>query len=91
MRAKEVFEHVPKSYKTATLILTFVAIVLIIGSFFVPPLGVIDGSVLAATGELFAFSALWVGIGALEKGYDTTIKRGEVEVKISDGVPENDN
>lgn len=80
---KKILKNIPTNYKLATLLLTFVSILLIIGSFFVPPLGVIDGSILAATGELFAFSALWVGIGALEKGYDTTIKRGETEITVS--------
>lgn len=37
-------------------------IVLMIVSFLVPPLGVIDGSVLAAIGEVFTFSGALIGI-----------------------------
>lgn len=35
-----------------------VAIGLIVGGFFVPPTGVIDGSVLTGVGELFGFAAI---------------------------------
>ena len=66
------------------LFLTIIAVVLIGASFVVPPLGVIDGSVLAATGELFAFSGLWVSIIALEKGYDATLKKGDYELTLTD-------
>ena len=36
----------------------FTSIALIVGGFFVPPMGVIDGSVLTAVGILFAFGTL---------------------------------
>ena len=39
-----------------------VGILLIIASFCVPPLGVIDNSVLAAIGEVFTFTAAFTGI-----------------------------
>jgi hypothetical protein len=39
----------------------FVCAGLIIGGFFVPPMGIIDGSVLTAVGELGAFGALFSG------------------------------
>lgn len=81
---KKIFKNIPSSWKWVTLFLTIVAISLIIGSFFVPPLGVIDSSIIAATGEIFGFSALWVFAGAIEKGYDATIKRGETEVTLTD-------
>lgn len=34
------------------------AVVLIVAGFLIPPYGVVDGSVLSAVGELFAFAAL---------------------------------
>lgn len=81
---KKLFKNIPENYKLVVLFLTIIAVLMIGLSFFVPPLGVIDGSVLAATGELFAFSGLWVGIIAIEKGYDATFKRGDVEVTLTD-------
>lgn len=43
-------------------ILAIFGMVLIIASFVVPPMGVIDASVLAATGEIFTFSGALIGI-----------------------------
>ena len=81
---KKIFKNIPENYKLVVLFLTIIAVILIGLSFFVPPLGVIDGSVLAATGELFAFSGLWVGIIAIEKGYDATLKKGDYELTLTD-------
>ena len=87
---KKIFKNIPENYKLVVLFLTIIAVVLIGASFFVPPLGVIDGSVLAATGELFAFSGLWVGIIALEKGYDATFRKGDCEVTLTDDEKNDD-
>ncbi len=38
--------------------LTIVSTCLIVGGFFVPPLGIIDGSVLQSVGELLAFGVV---------------------------------
>lgn len=52
--------------KTNQLILGFIlayfGMVLLVVSFFVPPLGIIDASVLAAIGEVFTFSGALIGI-----------------------------
>ena len=65
-------------------ILTISSIILIIASFFVPPLGVIDGSVLAAVGELEALGVLWILMYAIEKGTAASFKKGDVEVDIKE-------
>ena len=87
---KKIFKNIPENYKLVVLFLTIIAVLLIGLSFFVPPLGVIDGSVLAATGELFAFSGLWVGIIALEKGYDATFHKGDCEVTLTNDEKNDD-
>lgn len=46
------------------IVLALAGIVLMAVSFYVPPMGVIDASVLAATGEVFTFSGSLVGIDA---------------------------
>lgn len=46
------------------IILALAGLVLMAVSFYVPPMGVIDASVLAATGEVFTFSGSLVGIDA---------------------------
>lgn len=59
-----------------------VSAALLIVSFIIPPHGVIDSSVLAASGELFAFATLGTVVEALAKGSDVTIKKGDTEVTI---------
>ena len=63
-------------------ILSISSLLLIIASFFVPPLGVLDGSVLAAVGELEALGVLWIVLRAIENGTGASFKKGDVEVDI---------
>ena len=60
------------------------SIFLIITSFFIPPLAVVDGSVLAATGELFGFAALGNIIAAIEKGIDAKVEHNGTSITIGD-------
>ena len=68
-----------------------VSVGLIIGGFFVPPTGQIDGSVLTAVGELFAFAALASGLHAIRLGYDFKIVKGDTEVQLTDGPGHHNN
>jgi hypothetical protein len=72
-----------KQARITTLSLTVVSVALLIGSFFCPPMGKIDGSVLAGVGEIFAFAALWFAKDAFF-GHDAkaTIKHGNTEMTI---------
>ena len=65
-------------------ILTISSILLIIASFFIPPLGIIDRSILAAVGELEVFGVLWIVFHAIEKGTAASFKKGDVEVEIKE-------
>ena len=60
----------------------FVSVGLIIGGFFVPPMGVIDGSVLTAVGELLLFPTLLYGFRALELGYKIKFQKGETSIEV---------
>ncbi|MBR5199018.1 MAG: hypothetical protein IKW20_04225 [Bacteroidales bacterium] len=60
------------------------SLVLLVASFLLPPQGVIDPSVLTATGILFAFAALGVAGQNLANGKDVTFKKGDMEVTIDD-------
>lgn len=64
-------------------ILTVSAIALIAASWFVPPMAVIDGSILAATGELLAFGALWVVVKAIDKGTPATMTHGGTTITVN--------
>lgn len=64
-------------------ILTIAAIALIVASWFVPPMAVIDGSVLAATGELLGFGALWIVVKAIDKGTPASVQHNGTTITVN--------
>lgn len=60
-----------------------VTLILIVLGFVVPPMGAIDPSVLTAVGEIFGFATLGVAADAIKEGYDAKIKKGEMEINIT--------
>lgn len=70
-------------HKWMFLFCTVTAIGLIVTSFFIPPLAVIDGSVLAAVGEIFAFAALGEVGAAIERGHSASITHGQTTISIN--------
>ena len=60
-----------------------IAIVLIIASWFVPPMAVIDGSVLAAVGEIFGFAALGTVIKAIDKGTPASLTHNGTTISVN--------
>lgn len=64
------------------LICFFTSVGLIVGGFFVPPTGVIDGSVLTAVGLLLLFPTLLYGFRAVEMGLYVRFQKGETSVEI---------
>lgn len=69
-------------------ILTTIAVALIVGGFFVPPMGEIDGSVLTAVGEIFAFAALWTTIYSISRGADVKIQHNNTNITIENEADE---
>lgn len=67
-----------------------VSITLLVFGAIVPPMGIIDGSLLTAVGELFAFAALWAAFVAIEKGIDAKVTHGNTSIQIGD-LNDNDN
>ena len=63
----------------------FVSVVLMVGGFFTPPMGVIDGSVLTASGELLMFPTLLYTFRAIELGLNVKLQKGETSIEISQG------
>lgn len=61
-----------------------ISVLLIVLSFFIPPLSVVDGSVLAAAGELFAFAALGAVIHAIDTGKTATIQHGSTSLTVKE-------
>ena len=64
-----------------------ISILLIVISFFIPPMAEISGSVLAAVGELFAYASLYSLIQAIRKGKEATLQHGKTSLSIGDKVP----
>lgn len=60
----------------------FVSVGLIVGGFLVPPMGVIDGSVLTSVGELLLFPTLLYGFRAVELGMKVKFQKGETAIEI---------
>ena len=60
----------------------FVSVGLIVGGFFVPPMGVIDGSILTAVGELLLFPTLLYGYRAIELGMKVRFQRGDTSIEV---------
>ena len=66
-----------------------VSLCLIIGGFLVPPVGIIDGSVLTAVCELLAFAALAQVpevMKAVRNGKSITFTKGDLSVGVSSEV-----
>lgn len=64
-------------------VFSLIAIALIIASFIVPPTGVIDPSVLAGVGEIFAFAALYIVLVAVDKGTPASISHNNTTVTVN--------
>lgn len=69
-------------HKWVFLFCLVVALGLIVTSFFIPPLAVVDGSVLAAVGEIFGFAALGEVAAAIERGHGASITHGNTTIEI---------
>lgn len=65
-------------------VLNFFAIALIAGSFIVPPLGIIDSTVIAAVGEIFAFAALATVVKAIDRGTTAKVSHNDTTVEIGE-------
>ena len=63
-----------------------ISLLLIVGGFLLPPMGIIDGSVLTAVGELLMFGALAqvpALISAAKNGKSIKVTRGNSSIEVS--------
>lgn len=63
-----------------------ISIALIVGGFFVPPLGIIDGSVLTAVGLLLMFAVIAQIpkiMDAVRSGKSIKLQKGDLELEVS--------
>jgi hypothetical protein len=71
-------------------VLSGFAMVLIVAGFVVPPLGIIDGSVLTAVGEIFAFAAVNTALKAMDQGFSARVQHKKTTLSL-DKSKGNDN
>lgn len=73
-------------------ITTLAAIALFVGGFFVPPMGIIDGSVLKAGGILLAFGSVAQVPELARRGTDLKLQHGQTALTVTnpDGGEENE-
>ena len=64
-------------------IFSIIGVILIIVAFILPPLSVIDNSVLIAVGEIHIFISLGVVLKAVDKGVDATFQKGDSSLTIT--------
>lgn len=78
---KALYKEISKLAFWFTL-LTSVALLTI--SFFLPPQGAVDPSIIASCGELLGFGTLATVIDALERGRKVSFNKGDVNMTVHD-------
>ena len=61
-----------------------ISVILIVLSFFIPPLAIVDGSVLAAAGELFGFAALGAVIHSIDRGKTASVSHNGTTITVGE-------
>ena len=69
-------------FKVIAISLAVLSTLLIIASFILPPLGVVDPSVLGAVGEIFGFTSLFMAWDSIEKGLGAKWTHGNTTIEI---------
>ena len=64
------------------LITLISSVVLLVGGFFCPPIGVIDGSVLSAVGLLLMFGTIDKVPEAIKAGRSIKFQRGDSSIEV---------
>ena len=82
-----------KNYLSNNLFFWFfsiIGVILIVTAFLLPPLSVIDNSVLIAVGEINGFAALGAVIKAIDRGSSASIKHNNTELTINNNDEEDE-
>ena len=70
-------------------ILATVSVAMLIASWLWPPTAIIDSSILAASGELIGWGALYTLLRAVEKGKTASVSHGQTTITIGEKEEEN--
>lgn len=77
-------------YKIVAVVLAIIAVGLLIGSFFMPPQGKIDGSVLSAVGEIIGIIAIFFAWEAVDRGIDAKVTHGNTTIELNNPDKKNE-
>lgn len=80
---KKIYNKLNNIGKISFWVTLITSIVLIVVSFFLPPTGAVDPSVMASVGELFAFGTLGTVLSAINKGADVTLQHNNTSVTLN--------
>jgi len=80
-KLKDIFKSSPFHWKLTFWICFVTSIGLIITSFFLPPKGQIDPSILQAVGELIAFPTLFAAYECIIRGIDIKYTKGDTTIE----------
>jgi len=67
------------------VITAVISVALVIAGFIIPPVGIIDGSVLTAVGELLAFGVVAQLPEAVRAGRSIKVQKGDFRVDVEGG------
>lgn len=88
--------NISKTFKECVLenlyfwILTGIALILLIISFFLPPTGEISPGTLQGVAEIFAFASLGTVIKAIDNGKSIEMKHGDTSITVRKRKEENE-
>ena len=68
-------------------VLLSVSILLVVGGFLVPPIGVIDGSVLSAVGLLLMFATIDKVPETIKAGRNIKVRKGDASLEVTTEKP----
>ena len=80
---KQYWKNGPRWARVLFWVFLAVGVGLIIGSFFVPPLGVIDASVLRAVGEIQGFASFGVAFECIFTGMSISLQKGDITIDVT--------
>lgn len=75
-------------HKGAFWVCLLVSIALLVTSFFLPPTGAIEPTVMQGVAELFAFATLGTVIQAISKGSDVTLQHNNTTITVNNPDPD---
>lgn len=79
---KQWYKEGDRGFKLTFYVTQSISIILILVSFFIPPVAVVDSSIFAAVGELAFFPSLYSFYLIMRSGRKASIQKGETTLSV---------